>query len=146
MMDFVGARYDSRGSVVVTVDGVEMVVPADPANRHYAEMTEQGVTVAPYVAPPAPIPDLSFAQMLTGLVAQGWITEAEGDAWLEGTLPAAVLGLIAGLPAEQRFAAKARAARPSVVERSNPLVLGLAAIQGVTEAQMDAFFIAYAQV
>lgn len=87
---------------------------------------------------------LSFAQLLIGLVSEGWITEAEGEAWLAGTLPAAVLAVIGTLPQGQRFAAKARAARPSIIERLDPLVAALAAAQGKTDAQLDAFFAGYA--
>lgn len=97
--------------------------------------------------PPPPVPqELSFAQLLIGLVAEGWITEAEGDAWLDGTLPAAVNALIAGLPKEQRFPAKARAKRPSIVLRSDPLVMALAATQGKTAEQLDDFFRTYAEI
>jgi hypothetical protein len=90
--------------------------------------------------------ELSFAQMLIGLVAEGWITEAEGEAWLVGTVPAAASALIATLPQGQRFAAKARAVRPSVVQRADPLVAALAAAEGKTEDQLDTFFLTYAQV
>jgi hypothetical protein len=89
---------------------------------------------------------LSFAQLLIGLVAEAWITEAEGDAWLTGTLPAPVLSLIATLPAEQQFAAKARAIAPSVVLRNDALVVALGAAQGKTAEQLDTFFTTYAQV
>jgi len=89
---------------------------------------------------------LSFAQLLIGLVAEGWITEADGDGWLSGVLPAAVLAVIATLPQAMQFAAKARAARPSVVERLDPLVGALAAAQNKTDADLDAFFTTYAAV
>lgn len=92
------------------------------------------------------IPDMTFAQTLIGLVAAGWITEAEGDAWSDGTLPVAVTSLIASLPADHRFAARVRAKRPSVVLRSDPLVNALAAAQGRSPAQMDAFFTTYAAI
>jgi hypothetical protein len=95
---------------------------------------------------PAPIPDLSFAQLLIGLVTEQWITEAEGNAWLAGTLPNAVLLVIDSLPAEQRFAAKARALRPSQVLRSDPLVASMGAAAGKTAAEIDTFFLTYAQV
>lgn len=107
------------------------------------EMTPEEIAAIP-PPPPAPIPDLSFAQLLIGLVSEGWITQAEGEAWLTGTLPAPVLALIATLPVEQRFAAKARALRPSVVERSDALVSALGAAQGKTAAQLDDFFTTYA--
>lgn len=96
--------------------------------------------------PPPPVPsELTFAQLLIGLVAEKWITEAEGDAWLEGRIPASARGLIATLPRAQQFAAKARAARPSTVLRNDPLVIALATAQGRAD-DLDRFFTTYAQV
>lgn len=89
---------------------------------------------------------LSFAQLMIGLVTETWITEAEGDAWLAGTLPIAVLTVIDGLPEGQRFAAKARALRPSEVLRADPLVTAMGTAAGKTEAEIDTFFRTYAQV
>lgn len=89
---------------------------------------------------------LTFAQLLIGLVTEAWITEAEGEAWLTGALPAPVLALIASLPANQQFAAKARAIAPSVVLRTDPLVSSLGAAQGKTAEQLDTFFTTYASV
>lgn len=99
--------------------------------------------------PPAPLPvpqELSFAQLLIGLVAEGWITEAEGDAWANRQLPAAVNALIAGLPQAERFAARTRAKLPSVVLRDDALVVALATQQGKTAEQLDDFFRKYAKV
>lgn len=89
---------------------------------------------------------LSFAQLLIGLVTEGWIAEAEGDAWLTGTLPSPVVGLISTLPVEQQFPAKARALRPSEVNRSDALVVALGTAQGKTAEELDTFFRTYAQV
>lgn len=95
-------------------------------------------------APPPPVPqNLSFAQMLIGLVGEGWITQNEGEAWLSGTVPAPVATLISQLPPDQRFAALARAVRPSTVLRQDPLVVGLALLQGKTSEEMDTFFVKY---
>ena len=104
---------------------------------------------APYVAPPvppAPIPNLSFAQLLIGLVTEQWITEVEGEAWLAGTLPTAVLTVIDSLPQEQRFAAKARALRPSEVLRSDPLVTAMGTAAGKTTEEINTFFQTYSGV
>lgn len=90
---------------------------------------------------------ISFIQLIAGLVTAGWISEAEGKAWfLTGTLPQAAENVIQSLPADQRFAARIRAARPSLVERTDTLVSALAAAEGKTEAEMDAFFIAAGEV
>ncbi len=86
---------------------------------------------------------LSFAQLLIGLVSEGWISQAEGEAWLAGTLPAQVTMILSTLPAEQQFAAKARALRPSVVQRMDPLVLGMMAAANKTAEQLDTFFMTY---
>lgn len=97
-------------------------------------------------AEPHEIVKMTFAQLLIGLVAEGWITEEEGDGWLAGTLPGPVLGLISTLPAQMRFAAKARAIRPSEVLRRDPLVEMLGVAQGKTTEQLDTFFATYSQV
>lgn len=89
---------------------------------------------------------LSFAQLLTGLVAEAWITEAEGQAWLQGVLPVAVTSLIATLPPEQQFGATARATVPSAVNRMDPLVIALGTAQGKTPEEIDTFFLTYANV
>lgn len=89
---------------------------------------------------------LTFAQLLIGLVAEGWISEGEGEGWLAGTLPDAVIAVIGTLPQQAQFAAKARAARPSIVARLDPLVIALAAAQGKSASQLDSFFTTYAAV
>ena len=120
-----------------------------PASRFYQNVLDAIAAGEPVTTPPTPpviIPDLSFAQLLIGLVSEGWITEAEGGGWLVGTLPAPVLAVIATLPAGQQFAAKARAIRPSAVVRADPLVAALAAAEGKTSAEIDAFFITFSGV
>lgn len=113
------------------------------------------VTIRPYTAEevaaienaPQPVPQsISFAQLLIGLVTEQWINEVEGEGWLAGTLPAAVLLVIDSLPVEQQFAAKARAIRPSEVLRNDPLVASLGAAAGKTSEELDDFFRTYAMV
>lgn len=120
----------------------------DDVEAHGREIFGLASAMNPPPAPPAPVivPSLSFAQLLIGLVSEGWITETEGNGWITGTLPPAVNAVIDTLPAEQRFPARARALRPSVVLRSDPLVPALGAAAGKTSAQIDAFFVTYAGV
>ena len=100
--------------------------------------------------PPAPLPvpqELSFAQLLIGLVAEGWLSAADARAWRDRiALPAQVQALIASLPEHMQFAAETRAFAPSEVLRSDPLVQMLAAAQGKTPDQLDLFFTTYAAI
>jgi hypothetical protein len=110
------------------------------------DMTPEEIAALPGPQP-EPVPaSISFAQLMIGLVSEGWITTAEGEAWLTGTLPEPVLALIATLPKAQQFAAKARALRPTLVERTDPLVSALGAAQDKTDAQLDKFFHTYAAI
>jgi len=94
-------------------------------------------------AMPVPVPpSITFAQLLIKLVREAWITEAEGLAWLGGVLPPGVLALIATLPQAERFAATARALRPSEVLRADPLVNIMAAAIGKA-GELDDFFRTY---
>jgi hypothetical protein len=142
-------KLTAPDTYTATVGGVEWQ-NITPASHMWAEVQERiadGEEVIDLTGPqPEPIPqELTFAQLLIGLVAEGWITEAEGEAWLEGRIPAAADLLIATLPEGQRFAAKARAARPSAVLRTDPLVIALAASQGHAD-DLDRFFTTYAAV
>ncbi|MGY6705930.1 hypothetical protein [Roseinatronobacter sp.] len=152
-MDITSAKYTKSGGIVATIDGKEWTLN-DPTSRRYKAVVAWGAP-EPWVEPvPTPLPikeqraamQLSFAQVLIGLVTEGWITEAEGEAWLAGQLPDAVIAMISTLPAEQRFAAKARAARPSIILRADPLVIAMAGAQEKTPEKLDAFFTTYAAV
>jgi hypothetical protein len=153
-MNITSAKYvnymGQPSSISATIDGQEWSVPLTPGNRHYQMVLEAIADGQPVLDPPAPTeeqqPDLSFAQLMIGLVSEGWITTAEGEAWLTGTLPAPVLTLIGTLPTGQQFAAKARALRPTIVERTDPLVSALGAAQKKTPEQLDDFFRTYAAI
>jgi len=106
-------------------------------------------------APPAPTPEevlqerrrsmrLSFAQLMIGLVAENWMSEADARLWLTGTLPSMVQVAIALLPVEHQFAATARASRPSEIVRTDPLVELMAMSQGKTAEDVDTFFLLHA--
>ena len=123
----------------VSLEGGEVVVafPPEPELGPETERTPEEIRESM---------NMSFVQLLTGLVEEGWITEAEGDRWLEGKRPAAVNALVAQLPKETRFRAKARATLPSTVGRNNDLVIALAKKENKTPEEIDAFFETYSRV
>lgn len=99
-----------------------------------------------HVQDPLDYPELSFAQMLIGLVTLGWITEAEGNAWVQGILPADIEAYIATLPETARFAARARAARPATIVRYDPVVVGLAILKNKQPEEINQFFMGASQL
>jgi len=132
-----------------TLPNGDVVSPAYAgwANGEY-ELVEAVVEPAPEPEPHDPRTDmrLSFAQMLIGLVTEQWITEVDGNGWLTGVLPPSVEATINLVPADQRFAARARATRPSEVLRLDPLVQMMSMAQGRSPEEVDDFFVRYAAV
>jgi|GEM_PF-6173077 len=99
------------------IDGLPVELPPEPPSL----TSEQRL---------AAMPEVSHPQMIAALIGAGILTEADGIAWITGTLPAAVEAMIAQLPKEQRVIARLRAIRPSSVVPTDPLVAALAAAQG----------------
>ncbi|MCG7853253.1 MAG: hypothetical protein MIO92_12095 [Methanosarcinaceae archaeon] len=146
-----------NGEIIQTVQvGSIFTLPnGDVVSPAYAGWSNEGYALSEADPEPMPVPDpdadrqfmnLSFAQLMIGLVTEQWITEAEGSLWLTGTLPPQVQSTIAMLPAENQFAATAKATRPSTVERMDPLVQMMALAQGRSDAELDDFFRKYASI
>ncbi len=133
----------------IMLDQTEVFVPDDPSNRHWQMIQEEianGATVIDELVQSS-IPDLSFAQLLIGLVSEQWITIEEGRAWRDRvSLPAQVKTVIDALPIEQQFVAETKALAPSIILRSDPLVSAMAAAAGRSEAEIDEFFVKYSGV
>lgn len=84
---------------------------------------------------------ISARQFWTGLVQRGLITEAEALAAVARTaLPAALELLIAGLPSNQQFATRMKLLGATEFIRSDPTVAVLAAAEGWSAADIDAFW------
>ena len=62
-------------------DGNVACVPADPANRDYAEFLSSGATAADYVAPPAP-PEPTTEEKVNRLLSDYGLTREEMQAAL----------------------------------------------------------------
>ena len=143
-------KLTGSNTYAATIAGVEWqnITPASYMWDEVQARIASGEEVIDLTGPqPAPIPEqMTFAQLLIGLVAENWISEAEGEAWLTGIVPDAVMNLIASLPEGQRFAALARASRPSVVMRSDPLVAAMADMKDKSQVEMDDFFSTYSAV
>ena len=164
MMDIRNPRYTATAAIDCEIAHPELgwipfTASAQDVEPHGREIHAAALAQGPakYTPPPEPTPAellaaeraqmrLSFSQLLIGLVARGWITEAEGEAWLAGQLPQAVTDLISALPDQQRFAARARALRPAQIRRLDPLVIGLAEAEGRTEEELDGFFREFVEV
>lgn len=71
-----------------------------------------------------------------------YITEAEALAAVaNGTLPAAVEAIVSGLPADNQFSARMLLVGATTFVRSHPLVGAFGAALGMSEAELDEFWI-----
>lgn len=109
-------------------------IPADPANTDYQQYLQwlaEGNTPEPYIAPPPPIPQtVTRFQALATLAAGGWLD--------------VVHTYMDALPRNnvQRLAFE----NATDWERTSPTVNALAAMLGLSDAQVDDLFVAASQV
>jgi hypothetical protein len=128
-------------------------VPVADDNTDYATILAQGITIAPYVPPPPPVPESitrrQFFQQLTQPLPWSTsttvITQAEAMAVFQsGTIPSELQTLVAGLPAAEQPGANLMIIGNSTFERRHPLVIALGQAMGWTSAEIDQFWIAAA--
>lgn len=73
-MEIRSAKEQRDGSIKAEVDGVELIIPADPANRHYQALLEAKITIQE--ADPEPVPEaapLTTDALLQALIDEGVI-------------------------------------------------------------------------
>jgi hypothetical protein len=116
---------DEANSAIVVDDGdTTMTVPVAPGNRHYAEIIASGVEIAPFVAPPVPIPtSCGPAQAKIVLWEMGLLDQVE-----------AMVNAHPYRPVSIWYAAA------TVWERSHPYVTALAYELNLTDEQIDDLF------
>ncbi len=129
------ATYNEMGAIRAVIDGVELTVPDDMANRHrrmIAEWEASGGVIAPYTAPSPstdphdfPLSPYQFRAMLKIAGIEATIIQAISD--------------IAD-PAE-RAVAEAKLDYALSYQRGDPLFAMLAPAVGLTGAQIDALWL-----
>ncbi len=109
-------------------------------------VSEDGGISAP-LPDPAPVPNLTFPQLLFGLVTEGFTSEAEANDWLvRRILPPSVDAMISQLPGPQQVLVRARALQPVEVLREDPIINAFGASLGKSSDELDEFFRTYAGV
>lgn len=88
-------------------------------------------------APPV-IPAITKRQFLIQAVIAGIVEAADAES---GAIPAPIAAVFDSLPTEQKIAARITWATMTVIERNEPLVAAVAAAFGMTESQIDNFFL-----
>jgi hypothetical protein len=129
------AKYTEHGSIVAIIDGVEMTVPDNMANRHrqmLAEWEAEGNTIEPYTPPEPPPLDplrpLTSRQLRLGLVRHGI------------SLSSVETAIEAIEDPTDREVARIEWKYTTTFERSHPLVNQIGAALGLTPEQIDAMW------
>lgn len=129
--------YTNPEHTIIT-DGQGTFIPAEADNRDYQRLIQNNVTIEPYVAPPAFIPDLTARQFLSALTLQGIITESE--AMDRSTIPASIAAVFNTLPPTAATVARITWANMTIIPRQDPLVDALGASLNMMPTQIDDFF------
>ena len=142
----IAASYTSSGAIVAVFDGVEVTIPNDPENRHYAELIASGVEITPY-APHVQTTEevrastsIDRSAFCNGLADAGVLTDAEAIAAARGEWPASFAGFLDYLTTTQRRDAQITWASCVTVQRNHEFVVSLAWWTNMTDAQVDALF------
>jgi hypothetical protein len=129
--------YANPEHTIIT-DGQGTFIPANMDNREYQKLIENDIPIAPYVAPPAPVPDLTVRQFMIGLHLNGMITEAEARD--RNTIPLAIDAVFGTLPPSGAAAARITWAMMTSVPRNDPMVEALGPVFNKTPEEIDDFF------
>lgn len=135
-MNITGAKYTETGAVSATIDGVDVVIPVDPENRHYAALLASGATISEAAAPTA-------AELLATERARMIVSRFQAKAALmaAGLLPSVDAAISAADSITQLAWAEVTELR-----RNSPMIVALAAAIGLTYTQVDDLFRAAAQI
>lgn len=142
-----GAQVEVPGAVLPGWY-VRAVFPGEPPAVFLAAQVES-IASTPVIpaeaaqAGPTPVPHMiRLLQFLAEAVEWGIIEPEEAlAAACTGAVPASIDAVFAMLPPSAAFGARLAWAAMVDVERSNPLLVVVAAAKGLTEADMDTFFI-----
>lgn len=139
------AIVDESGKVInlIEYDGVSpYVVDEGFSLLQVPEGTRTQAEIDAIVNIPRHIDPITTRQFLIAAALGGLITEQEAlDAATSGAIPSAIAVAFNALPADQAFGARVTWAKMTLIERNEPLVAAAAAALGMTEEQIEGFFI-----
>lgn len=146
-MQITNAKFTATGLITALVDGVQVTIPADAGNRHYAAMLEQGITPAPHPAPTAAetlaawreTASLTRTAFCIACKRMGILPPAEAVAAARGDWPATFTDALTGLPVDAAEAQIVWAAATHIW-RTDPVLNVVAQHAGMTPEQVDAMF------
>lgn len=132
-------RADPSTMIGIVSDVGDVLLSTDEADELRSAQAQAGAQ--PSV--PSSISDRQFFQQLA---VAGVITEQEALASNAAVIPPPLLAIIDAMPAEDRFGAKMLVSGATVFERRHPMTEAIGSAYGWSAEQIDAFFIAAAEL
>ena len=131
-----GSNWVLVGEVCTDVNGNPGLTWLDSSSRPTCAV------ISAYV--PVPVSVTRRQYYMEG-AAMGWFTQAQALALIQtGTLPPSIVSYVNSLPANQQFAAQMYLIGETTYYRNNALLNAMATAGGISQATMDAVFIAAA--
>jgi hypothetical protein len=124
-------------------------VCANKQNGIFSEefLSDDDAAVVAYLKPPNTVPaSISDRQFFQQLAVAGIITQDQALASNAAIIPPPLMTLIDAMPTEQQFSAKMIVSGATTFNRADPLTIAIGAGYGMTSDQIDAFFMAAAQL
>lgn len=139
-----GWKYNNAPGIC-TADGILTAWPE--ALGPAPDQTEQAAIIEEYEARLSVPDQISDRQFFQQLAIEGKIAEHEAlDAVGSGAIPAAMEVLILQLPSEQQFSARMLVRGATVFKRDHPVTALIGQLYGFSEQEIDALWVAAAQL
>ena len=138
-MTVTSAYFMFDDTVMARIDGIDTF--CNDATPEIVAWVAAGNIITPYVAPKSFSPAVSVRQFYQAAAEMGLITKAEAkEFFVAKAIPSSLATAVAAMPEADRFVIEMSILGATSYLRTDPFVIALGALMGLTSAQIDALF------